>query len=137
MAGISGLWVYFCGVRQCALDVAYSLSDWLTHFKNPIIIYLLVSSPPTLTHPRPQNYTPKPEISTTVSHIVIIFIIFCGIRRYFVKILIVSAHGGAIALNRISHKTIFLTYPHYVSSWSSYIHKQAFRRKSFCLFILI
>ena len=40
---------------------------------------------------------------------------FCGIiRQYFVQILIVSAHGGATSLNRISHKTIFCTDTHTV-----------------------
>ena len=80
---------------------------------------------------------PHPEIPTNVCHIVIIFIIFCGIRWYFLHILIVSYHGGATALNRLSHKTIFSTGPHCVRSRSNYSLKQDSPWIFFCLFILI
>ena len=66
--------LYFCGTIRYALDVSSSLSEWWHHIKNPIIVYLLIDSPPP--HPPTQNHTPKPEIPATVSHIIIIIIIF-------------------------------------------------------------
>ena len=88
-------------------------------------------SPPPTTKPHPQDRDTCHRIPYFYY-----FHCFCGIRRYFVQILIVSAHGGATALNRLSRKTIFCTDPHCVSSWSSYSLKQAFPWKFF-LFVYI
>ena len=70
--------------------------------------------------------TPPSQRYPSLYPILLLFsLYFCGIRQYFLQILVVSAHGGPTALNRIHHKTIFCTDPHCVSSWISYSLKQA------------
>ena len=79
------------------------------------LVYSVWCSPlPTPPPPTPYNNPPphpnKPEISATVSHIVILFIVFCGIIRWhFAQI---RSWRSYTSLNMISHKTIFCTDPH-------------------------
>ena len=101
----------------------------MTSLQNNIFYFNLFSDwlhphPPTThttkLHPQIQRYSPPYTILLLFS------LYFCGIRRYFLQILIVSAHGGPTSLYSISHKTKFHIDPHCVSSWISYRLRQAF-----------
>ena len=73
----------------------------VTSLQKPYYGLNIKFSPPT-PNPPPKHHIPKPDITARISNIVNIFIMFCGIRRYFVQILILSGRGGAKALNRLS-----------------------------------
>ena len=78
------------------------------------------------TAPHHKTITPIHRCPPSYPILLLFSICFCGIRQYFVHILIVSARGGATALNRISHKTIFCTCHLCVRSWNNYSLKQDF-----------
>ena len=86
----------------------------------------MLASTPTPPTPHQKNTTPIQRYLPPYPILLLYSLYFCGIRQYFVHILIMLAHVGATASNMLSNKTIFFTYPHCVSSWISYSLKNNF-----------
>ena len=86
----------------------------------------MLASTPTPPTPHQKNTTPIQRYLPPYPILLLYSLYFCGIRQYFVHILIMLAHVGATASNMLSNKTIFFTYPHCVSSWISYSLKHNF-----------
>ena len=92
-----------------------SVSNW-TGTKNDVLVIQLMTSlqkapcylltyevlnPTPPPHHTPENHTPKQRCLPPYPIILSISLYFCGIRKYFLQILIVSDHGVSTALSKI------------------------------------